>query len=75
MYCPGRIADRKRLTPRVRQLIDDDRNEFFVSRTCIWELAIKVARGKLQMPGSTIQSLIDQIEIAGLTILELEDKL
>ncbi len=26
------------------------------------------------MPGSTVQSLIEQIEIAGFTILELEDR-
>ena len=68
------ISDRKRLTPRVRQIIDDDQHEFFVSRTTIWELSIKVAKGRLQMPGSTIQSLIEQIEIAGLAVLELEDR-
>jgi PIN domain nuclease of toxin-antitoxin system len=68
------ISDRNKLTPRVRQLIDDDRNELFVSRTSIWELSAKVAAGRLAMPGSTIQSLLDQIAIAGLTILELEDR-
>ena len=68
------ISDRKKLTPRVRQIINDSQNEFSVSRTSIWELSAKVAAGRLQMPGSTIQSLIDQIKIAGLTILELEDR-
>ena len=68
------ISDRKKLTPRVRQIIDDSQNEFFVSRTSIWELSATVAAGRLQMPGSTIQSLIDQIKIAGLTILELENR-
>jgi PIN domain nuclease of toxin-antitoxin system len=68
------ISDRKKLTSRVRQIIDDSQNEFFVSRTSIWELSATVAAGRLQMPGSTIQSLIDQIKIAGLTILELENR-
>jgi len=68
------ISDRKKLTPRVRQIIDDSQNEFFVSRTSIWELSATVAAGRLQMPGSTIQSLIDQIEIAGLSIIELENR-
>jgi PIN domain nuclease of toxin-antitoxin system len=27
------FTDRKKLTPRVRQIIDDEANEFFVSRT------------------------------------------
>ncbi len=68
------LSDRKKLTPRVRELIDDSQNEFFISRTSIWELSATVAAGRLQMPGSTIQSLIDQIEIAELTVLELEDR-
>jgi PIN domain nuclease of toxin-antitoxin system len=68
------FGDRKQLTPRVRRLIEDDENDLFVSRACIWELSLKVAIGRLQLPGSTIRSLINQIEIAGLTILELEDR-
>lgn len=68
------ISDRTKLTPRVRQIIDDNAHEFFVSRTSIWELSAKVAAGRLQMPGSSIQSLIDQIELIGLTILELENR-
>ena len=68
------FSDRKKLTPRVRQIVEDDQNELFVSRTSIWELSATVAAGRLQMPGSTIQSLIDQIQIAGLTILELENR-
>jgi PIN domain nuclease of toxin-antitoxin system len=68
------LSDRKKLTPRVRQLIDDDLNELFVSRTSVWELSAKVAAGRLAMPGSTIQSLLDQIAIAGLSVLELEDR-
>ncbi len=68
------LADRSKLTPRVRQIIDDPQNEFFVSRTSIWELSATVAAGRLQMPGSTIQSLIKQIEMTGLTVLELENR-
>ena len=68
------ISDRKKLTPRVRHIIDDSQNEFFVSRTSIWELSAKVAAGRLHMPGSTIQSLIDRMEGAGLSILELQDR-
>ncbi len=68
------ISDRNKLTLRVRDIIDDSANELFVSRTSIWELSASVAAGRLEMPGSTIQSLIDQIEVAGLTVLELEDR-
>jgi PIN domain nuclease of toxin-antitoxin system len=68
------VSERSKLTPRALQLIDDDQNELFVSRTSIWELSTKAAAGRLPLLGSTIQSLIDQIEIAGMTVLELEDR-
>jgi len=68
------FSDRTKLTPRALQIIEDDLNEILVSRTSIWELSAKVAAGRLPMPGSTIQSLLDQIVIAGLTVLELEDR-
>jgi PIN domain nuclease of toxin-antitoxin system len=68
------FTDRKKLTPSVRQIIDDEENEFFVSRTCIWELSAKAATGRLPLLGSTIQPLIDQIDIVGIVILELNDR-
>jgi PIN domain nuclease of toxin-antitoxin system len=68
------FTDRKKLTPRIRQIIDEEANEFFVSRTCIWELSAKAARGGLPLIGPTIQSLIHQIDIIGIAVLELEDR-
>ncbi len=68
------ILDRKKLTPRIRQIIDDSENEFLVSRTSIWELSNKASRGGIPVLGSTIQPLIDQIAILGITVLELEDR-
>ncbi len=68
------ISDRSKLTPRVRQIIDDPQSELHVSRTSIWELSATVAAGRLKMPGSSIQSLIDQIDMLGLEILELENR-
>jgi PIN domain nuclease of toxin-antitoxin system len=57
----------------VRRLIESDEHELFVSRASIWELSIKVAKGRLQMPGSSIQSLIDEIGKMGLMILPIGD--
>ena len=68
------FSDPGMLTSRVRRIVEDDRNEIFVSRTCIWELSATVAAGRLAMPGATIQSLIDEIARAGFIILELEDR-
>jgi PIN domain nuclease of toxin-antitoxin system len=65
------LSDRGKLTPRTLKLVEDERNELFVSRTSIWELSAKVAAGRLAMPGSTIQSLIDEIGKASVVVLEL----
>ena len=68
------FSDRAKLTARARRILEDEGNELFVSRTSIWELSATVAAGRLAMPGSSIQSLLDQIERAGLMVLELEDQ-
>jgi len=67
------LSDRKRLTAKVRRLIESDEHELFVSRASIWELSIKVAKGRLEMPGSSIQSLLDEIGKMGMLILPIVD--
>ena len=67
------LSDRKRLTVKVRRLIESDEHELFVSRASIWELSIKVAKGRLEMPGSSIQSLLDEIGKMGMLILPISD--
>jgi len=67
------LSDRKRLTAKVRRLIESDEHELFVSRASIWELSIKVAKGRLEMPGSSIQSLLDEIGKMGMLILPIGD--
>ena len=67
------FSGRKQLTSRVRQLLEEDQHDLFVSRASIWELSIKVKKGKLDLPGSSIQSLLDQIEETGIVVLPIED--
>jgi len=61
------LSDRKRLTAKVRRLLELDEHELFVSRASIWELSIKVAKGRLEMPGSSVRSLL------GILILPISD--
>ena len=42
------LDDDKRLSRRARQLIADEDNSVFVSAGSVWEIAIKVALGKLE---------------------------
>ena len=43
-------TDDDRLSPVARELIRDGRNQIIVSVASIWEVAIKVARGRLDLP-------------------------
>jgi PIN domain nuclease of toxin-antitoxin system len=68
------IFDRKRLSSKVRRLIEDDAHEIFVSVASVWELSIKVAKGKLAMPGGSIRYVMEQMERTGTKVLPLADK-
>jgi PIN domain nuclease of toxin-antitoxin system len=50
----------KRLPARMRELIDDDSVEAFVSAVCAWEMASKVRRGKW-LEASEIAHSIEQV--------------
>jgi PIN domain nuclease of toxin-antitoxin system len=67
------LSDRNRLTPRVRRLLEANEHELFVSRASVWELSIKVAKGKLEMPGSSIRSLLAELGKMGILILPIGD--
>jgi PIN domain nuclease of toxin-antitoxin system len=67
------LSDRKRLTAKVRRLLESEEHELLVSRASIWELSIKVAKGRLEMPGSSIQSLLDEIGKMGILVLPISD--
>jgi PIN domain nuclease of toxin-antitoxin system len=63
------LGDRAKLTPRVLKLLDDGSNDLYVSSVSLWELSIKVAKGKLTVPGNSIRSFYEQVDRIGITIL------
>ncbi len=46
-----------RLTPAAREAIADPANEVFMSAASLWELGLKVAKGKLRLPANFAQVL------------------
>lgn len=58
---PALLSDETRLT------LADGRNMVFVSAATIWELGVKEAKGKLQMPGD-VRSLIRENRFDELSI-------
>ncbi len=43
-------TDDPQLSAAARSLIADEQNEIFLSAACVWEIAIKTAKGKLILP-------------------------
>ncbi|MCB1062541.1 MAG: type II toxin-antitoxin system VapC family toxin [Verrucomicrobiae bacterium] len=44
------LDDPSRLSQRAREVIADPANEVFLSAATVWELGLKIAKGKLLMP-------------------------
>lgn len=42
-------ADSSKLSPKAQQLLSDDTNEIYLSVASLWEMAIKIGLGKLQV--------------------------
>jgi PIN domain nuclease of toxin-antitoxin system len=59
------LADDRRLTARLRTRISAPGVEVFVSAVSIWEMAIKLALGKLDLPGTDLGRLDALIPACG----------
>ncbi len=63
------LADDRRLSDDARRLLADPRTVAYVSAASIWEIAIKVKLGRLDLRGAS--SLADVTEIAASDFAEL----
>lgn len=61
-----------RLSPRVRHLLTDGRNDLFWSAASSWELAIKVSLGRIRFPGPLHAYLPQTLREQRLTPLTIE---
>jgi PIN domain nuclease of toxin-antitoxin system len=66
------LSDPQRLTKRARRIVEDDRNELFFSLASVWEVAIKIAKGKLIIPGGTAESLLPELQKLGVVVLPID---
>ena len=71
------IGGEIQLSPRARQLIDDEGNELFISVASLWEMAIKFSIGKLDL-GRPFEELFphqlknNSIEVLAITVEHLK---
>ena len=66
------LSDPQRLTKRARRLVEDDRNDLFFSLASVWEVAIKIAKGKLTIPGGSAESLLPELQKLGVVLLPID---
>ena len=62
----------RRLSPAARAFIADGRNQIFVSAASAWEIAIKSARGRLELPSAPDQYVADRMRSNGFSPLPIQ---
>lgn len=65
------LSEPQKLTPSMQQAIANPENELFLSVASIWEIAIKVAIGKLTIPQPIARLVAQQLPIDGINTLDL----
>jgi PIN domain nuclease of toxin-antitoxin system len=66
------IAGSERLSATARELIEDSANQPFLSAASLWEMAIKLSLGRLQL-GRPFDDLIpEQMDLNGIQLLGIE---
>ena len=66
------IAEEERLSPRVRDLLEDLDNDVLVSLASIWEIAIKAGLGHLDVPDDLEGFIAKQLSRTGFSLLPIE---
>lgn len=57
------------LSPRARRVLTHSENELLFSMASLWELTIKIAKGKLIPVGSSIRDILTVLRKSGVEIL------
>jgi PIN domain nuclease of toxin-antitoxin system len=68
------VGDDPRLSPVARQHIADPSNDLFISIASLWEATIKIATGKMRVPGDTVDYLLNRTVETGTNILPILPK-
>lgn len=57
------ITDNPRISPRMRDVVQDAENELYLSAASGWEIAIKAQLGRLQLPSEPDVYLVRQMSL------------
>jgi len=65
------LAEPAQLSHKVRDILEDAKNEVFVSAVTFWEISLKFGLGKLELNGATPNDLPAMAVEAGFSLLPL----
>jgi PIN domain nuclease of toxin-antitoxin system len=66
------INDDLLLSAAAKSLIEDPENAIYLSAASVWEMAIKVSLGKLEMPAPFTDFVNEQLHENSITLLEIK---
>jgi PIN domain nuclease of toxin-antitoxin system len=66
------VADDQRLSPTVRQTIEDPKNGVFLSAASAWEMAIKISLGRLAVDQPMDRFLTEHLASGGIDWLPIQ---
>jgi len=65
------LLEEDRLSPTAVAALDDSTNELHLSMASLWEATIKIASGKMRVPGQSVDYLLQKIEETGVKLVPI----
>ncbi len=72
--CIWAIAEQAKLSLRVKEILQNQENRFWVSQISLFEIAIKMKIGKLPEFKTSLSEFINTIYISGYEMLSVKDE-
>jgi|SRR5690606_13845745 len=72
--CIWALADQTKLSGRVKEILENEENGFFVSKMSFFEIAIKLKIGKLPEFNVSLNEFIDASYRSGFNTLSIKDE-
>lgn len=72
--CLWAISNKSKLSPTVKNILEDNNAGVAVSQISLWEIAIKYRLGKFPEFNSTLEEFINTIVKTGFTVLPLKNE-
>jgi len=65
------LLEEDHLSPTAVAALDDPTNELHLSMASLWEATIKIASGKMRVPGQSVDYLLQKIEETGVKLVPI----